>query len=216
MRIDSTVYVPAVTRQAAYLDWLQMFTGLCLISFMYLHALFVASIIFGTGAFNALANFFEDYYLAQVGGPLIVLIFFAHFILAARKIPFRSEQQKKLWFQSKMLAHRDTWMWVVQVVSAMIILIMGAIHMWVVLTDLPITADKSAARIQSGFWLTFYLILLPMVELHVGVGWYRLGVKWGFIKSQARKKVKKFEYYITGFFIFLGLITLIRFLFVKI
>ncbi len=216
MRIDSTVYVPAVSRQAAYLDWLQMLTGICLITFMYLHAVFVASILLGTGVFNALAHFFEHYYLAQVGGPLIVLVFLTHFMLAARKIPFRSEQQKKLWFQSRMLAHRDTWLWVIQVVSAMIILIMGAIHMWVVLTDLPITADKSAARIQSGFWLTFYLILLPMVEVHVGVGWYRLGIKWGFIKSEARKKVKRFEFYFTGFFILLGLVTLIRFLFVKI
>ncbi|MCA1743414.1 MAG: succinate dehydrogenase/fumarate reductase cytochrome b subunit, partial [Desulfovibrionales bacterium] len=216
MRIDSTVYVPAVSRQAAYLDWLQMLTGICLISFMYLHAIFVASIIFGTGAFNALAHFFEDYYLAQVGGPLIVLVFLTHFILAARKIPFKAEQQKKVWFQSKMLAHRDTWLWVVQVVSAMIILIMGAIHMWEVLTDLPITSAKSAARIQSGFWLTFYLILLPLIELHVGIGWYRLGIKWGFFKNEARKKVKKFEFYFTGFFILLGLVTLVRFLFIKI
>ncbi len=216
MRIDSTVYVPAVSRQAAYLDWLQMFSGICLIIFMYLHALFVASIIFGTGAFNTLADFFEDYYLVQTGGPVIVLIFLVHFILAARKIPFSSGQQKTLWVQSRQLAHRDTWLWVVQVASAMIILLMGSIHMWVVLTDLPITADKSAARIQSGFWLTFFLILLPLVELHVGIGWYRLGVKWGLIKSKARNKVKRFEYYFTGFFILLGLVTLIRFLFVKI
>lgn len=216
MRIDSTVYVPAFSRQAALMDWLQMFTGICLVAFMYLHAVFVASIIIGTGVFNALADFFEHYYLAQAGGPLIVLVFFAHFLLAARKIPFRSDQQKKLWVETRMLAHRDTWLWMVQIVTAMIILIMGAVHMWVVLTDLPITADKSAARIQSGFWLVFFLILLPMVELHVGVGWYRLGVKWGFIKSEARKKVKKVEFYLTGFFILLGLVTLIRFLFVKI
>ena len=216
MRINGTVYVPAVSRQAAYLDWLQVLTGVCLILFMYLHALFVASIILGVGVFNSLADFFENYYLVQTGGPVIVLIFLTHFILAARKIPFRAEQQKKLWLQSRMLAHRDTWLWVVQVASAMIILLMGAIHMWVVLTDLPITADKSAARIQSGFWLIFFLILLPMVELHVGIGWYRLGVKWGLIKSSVRNKVKRFEYYFTGFFILLGFVTLIRFLFVKI
>ena len=37
---------------------------------------------------------------------------------------------------------------------------MGSIHMWVVLTDLPITAAKSAARIQTGWWMLFYFILL--------------------------------------------------------
>ena len=94
----------------------------------------------------------------------------------------------------------------------MIILIMGSIHMWTVLTDLPITAAKSAARVQGGFWLVFYLILLPMVELHVGIGFYRIGVKWGFIKRKQRKGMKKFENILTGIFVLIGLITIIRFL----
>lgn len=84
-----------------------------------------------------------------------------------------------MWKHSKMLRHLDTWLWLVQTFTVMIILIMGLIHMWTVLTDLPITAAKSAPRIQGGFWLIFYLILLPMVELHVGVGFYRIAVKWG-------------------------------------
>jgi len=89
---------------------------------------------------------------------------------------------------------------------------MGSIHMWTVLTDLPITAAKSAARVQGGFWLVFYLILLPMVELHVGIGFYRIGVKWGFIKRKQRKGMKKFENILTGIFVLIGLITIIRFL----
>jgi fumarate reductase subunit C len=84
--------------------------------------------------------------------------------------------------------------------------------MWTVLTDLPITAAKSAARIQGGFWLVFYLILLPIVELHVGIGFYRIGVKWGFIRRKGRKGFKKFENILTGMFILIGLITIIRFL----
>ena len=102
--------------------------------------------------------------------------------------------------------------WLVQAVTAMIILIMGINHMWVVLTDLPITAAKSAARIQGGFWLVFYLILLPMVELHVGVGFYRILVKWGIIKSKARKGLKRFENILTGVFVLIGLITIVRFM----
>jgi fumarate reductase subunit C len=94
----------------------------------------------------------------------------------------------------------------------MIILIMGSIHMWTVLTDLPITAAKSAARVQGGFWLVFYLILLPMVELHVGIGFYRIGVKWGFIKRKDRKGMKRFENILTAIFIAIGLITIVRFL----
>ncbi|MGW8223822.1 MAG: succinate dehydrogenase/fumarate reductase cytochrome b subunit, partial [Syntrophobacteria bacterium] len=90
---------------------------------------------------------------------------------------------------------------------------MGSIHMWTVLTDLPITAAKSAGRIQGGFWLVFYLILLPMVELHVGIGFYRIAVKWGFVRRKGRKGFKGFENILTAIFVLIGLITLTRFWF---
>ena len=82
--------------------------------------------------------------------------------------------------------------------------------MWMVLTDLPITAAKSAARVQGGFWLIFYLILLPMVELHVGIGFYRIAVKWGFVKRTGRKPFKGFENILTAVFILIGLVTIVR------
>jgi fumarate reductase subunit C len=161
---------------------------------------------------NAIAYFFEVTYMAQVGGPLIFLTFLFHFVLAARKIPFRAEGQDAIWKHAKMMRHKDTWLWVVQAVTAMIILIMGSVHMWVVLTDLPITAAKSAARIQGGFWFVFYMILLPCVELHVSIGFYRIGVKWGIIKSEGRAASKKLEGVLFTIFMVIGLITLIRFM----
>jgi fumarate reductase subunit C len=100
---------------------------------------------------------------------------------------------------------------VVQAVTAMVILVMGSVHIWTVLTDLPITAQKSAARIQGGYWMFFYLILLPMVELHVGIGFYRIAVKWGFIRRAERKKFKRAENILTAVMILIGLITIIRF-----
>ncbi len=212
MAIDTTIYVQSPGRVSGYLDWLQMLTGASLILFMWSHMVLVASVNLGAGAMNTLAYFFEATYMAQVGGPLIGLAFLLHFVLAARKVPFRAEQQSTMWKHSRMLHHTDTWLWMVQAVTAMVILIMGSIHMWTVLTDLPITAAKSAARVQGGFWLVFYLILLPMVELHVGIGFYRIAVKWGFIKRKTRKGFKRFENILTGIFIFIGLITLIRFM----
>lgn len=197
---------------AAWMDWLQMLSGAVLILFMWSHMILVSSVLLGAGAMNALAYFFEATYMAQLGGPIIGLIFLLHFVLAARKVPFRVEQQKSFWLQARMLRHTDTWLWVVQAGSAMIILIMGAAHMWVVLTDLPITAAKSAARIQQWQWLLFYLVLLPLVELHVSVGFYRIGVKWGFIKRANRAKGKKIEKILLGIFLTIGILTLIRFL----
>jgi len=212
MAIDTTIYVPAPSRTSAYLDGLQMLTGAGLIIFMWSHMVLVASVNLGAEAMNTLARFFEETYMAQVGGPIIGCVFLLHFLLAARKIPFRVDQQTTIWKHSRMLRHTDTWLWVIQALTAMIILIMGSIHMWTVLTDLPITAAKSAARIQGGFWLVFYLILLPMVELHVGIGFYRIGVKWGFIRSNRRKGFKRFENILTGIFVLIGLITIVRFL----
>lgn len=212
MNIDSAIYVRNPGNTSALLDWLQMLTGAGLILFMWSHMILVASVNLGASVMNSLAHFLEATYMAQVGGPLIGLTFLLHFVLAARKIPFRVEQQSTIWKHARMLRHPDTWFWLVQVTTAMIILIMGAIHMWTVLTDLPITAEKSAARIQGGFWLAFYLVLLPMVELHVGIGFYRIGVKWGFIRRDGRKKYKRFENILTGVFILIGLITLVRFM----
>ena len=211
MSIDAIMPVPRYSTRDAILDWLQMLTGAGLILFMWSHMILVSSVILGANAMNALAGFFEATYMAQVGGPFIGFAFLLHFYLAARKIPFRSEGQKTILAHAKMLHHKDTWLWIVQAVTAMIILIMGAIHLWVVLTDLPITAAKSAARIQGGWWLLFYLILLPMVEMHVSVGFYRIGVKWGFIKTANRAKAKRFELGVFSIFMVIGIITLIRF-----
>jgi len=173
MTTDTTLYVRTPGRTSAYLDWLQMLTGAGLILFMWSHMILVSSVILGPGVMNALAHFLEKTYMAQVGGPFIAFSFFLHFALAARKVPFRVEQQSTIWKLGRQLRHVDTWLWMAQAATAMIILIMGSIHMWTVLSDFPITAQKSAARIQGGFWLVFYLILLPMVELHVGIGFYR-------------------------------------------
>ena len=198
-------------RRDACLDWLQMLSGASLVLFMWCHMILVSSVVISPKLMNAIAWFFEATYMAQVGGPIIFIVFIVHFILAARKIPFTANGQETAWAHAKMLRHRDTWLWIAQVVTAMIILVMGAIHMWVVLNDLPITAARSAARVQSGGWLWFYFILLPMIELHVSVGAYRIAVKWGYITRETRPKAKRFELYLLGGFIALGVITLIVF-----
>ncbi|MGE4297060.1 MAG: succinate dehydrogenase/fumarate reductase cytochrome b subunit [Desulfovibrionaceae bacterium] len=212
MSVDTTMHVSTPGKTAAYLDWLQMLTGATLILFMWSHMILVSSVVIGPGVMNALAWFFEATGMAQIGGPVIGLLFLVHFALAARKIPFHTEQQKIIWKHSKMLRHTDTWLWIVQAGTAMIVLILGSIHMWVVLTDLPISAAKSAARVQHWQWTLFYLILLPMVELHVGVGFYRIGVKWGFIKRSTRDKGQKYEKTLTIIMLTIGVLTLIRFL----
>lgn len=198
-------------RRDACLDWLQMLSGAALVLFMWCHMILVSSVILSPSLMNGIAWFFEVTYMAQVGGPIIFMVFIAHFIIAARKIPFTANGQETAWAHAKMLHHRDTWLWIVQVVTAMIVLVMGAIHMWVILNDFPITAEKSAARVASGGWLWFYFILLPMIELHVSVGAYRIGVKWGLITTENRPKAKRIELYMFCAFMVIGVITLLVF-----
>ena len=197
---------------AAWTDWLQLCTGAALILFMWSHMLLLASVLLGPATMNALAGFFEATGLAQVGGPLIGLLFLTHFLLAARRIPFQPQAQRTFWEHARLLRHRDTWLWLVQVLSALVILVLGVAHMWTVLADLPITAAKSAARVQRWPWMLLYLVLLPMVELHVSIGFYRLGVKWGFISSRRRPLGLQAEKLLLLVFLGIGLLTLIRFL----
>jgi fumarate reductase subunit C len=193
------------------LDVAQMATGVALILFMWSHMMLVASVNLGSGVMNAIGAFLEDHYLAQLGGPAVALLFLLHFALAARKIPFRAAEQSAMWQHSVRFRHTDTWLWVVQAVTGMLILVMGCIHMWTVLTNLPITAGKSAFRVQGGWWLLFYMVLLPAVELHVGIGLYRIAVKWGFATSRQRTYLKSLENRITVGFIVVGVITLFTF-----
>lgn len=197
-------------RLAGRLDFIQAISGVVLISFLWAHVLLVSSVIISPKLMTGIAVFFEVTYMAPIFGPIIFAIMLFHFVIAARKMPFRTGEFCTFAEHAKMLRHADTWLWLVQVGTALAILIMGSIHMYVVLADMPITAVKSAARVQSG-WLGFYLLLLPLAELHVGIGLYRLGVKYGYITRASRALWKRREFVLTAIFVGIGLLTLLRF-----
>ena len=135
MMADQTIARVEPVRTEAYLDFFQMLTGVGLVAFMWAHMILVASVNLDLGGgrvMNAIAHFFEATYMAQLGGPMIALVMLAHFVLAARKLPFRASEQKAMWRHSVNFNHLDTWLWVVQALTAFIILIMGCIHMWTV------------------------------------------------------------------------------------
>jgi fumarate reductase subunit C len=52
-----------------------------------------------------------------------------------------------------------------------------------------------------------------MIELHVGIGFYRIGVKWGWIKRTNRRFFQGIEKKLTLTFIVIGLISLFTFYF---
>ncbi|HSO71964.1 MAG TPA: hypothetical protein VLR91_04875, partial [Thermodesulfobacteriota bacterium] len=77
-----------------------------------------------------------------------------------------------------------------------------------VLTDWPIQALKSAARVQSGGFI-FYLILLGITEIHAFLGVYRIFIKWGW---WPRQPIFKGLVFAAIAFSTLGLFTLFVFL----
>jgi succinate dehydrogenase subunit C len=85
MTTQTSVRTGQWSSSAAYLDFLQMITGVGLILFMRSHMILVASINLGPEVMNGLAR----------------------------------------WAHTKRPHHLDTWLWVVQAGTAMIILIMG-------------------------------------------------------------------------------------------
>ena len=191
------------------LDFWQAASGAVLALFVCVHLVLEGTVVISPALTNGIAWLLEVTMLAQVAAPVIVLLILFHFYIAARKMPFAAGEWNLFWSHAVRLRHKDTWMWIVQVATALVILIMGSIHMYTILTHLPIDAATSAARVRGG-WLPFYLVLLPLAELHVGIGFYRLGVKYGFITRSTRSRWQRGEYMMMGGFVAIGLMTLLR------
>ena len=170
---------------SGYTDVIQMLTGVLLCCFVLMHMVLVSSVILSPKIMDSLAVFLETSYLAQIGGPIILLVMILHFILAARKMPFSPLE----------MHHMDTWLWLVQVATAIVILVMASAHVINILSNLPISADKSAAAIQGGM-VPFYLVLFAALDLHIAIGLYRVGVKFGILNRENRLKWRKYALYL--------------------
>ena len=70
----------------------------------------------------------------------------------------------------------------------------------------------SADRVWSDHMWPLYILLLLAVELHGGIGLYRLAVKWGWFAGPSaeitRARLKRVKWALTAFFLALGLATL--------
>ncbi|MFP6872863.1 MAG: hypothetical protein VCA55_05070 [Verrucomicrobiales bacterium] len=227
------------------LDAISTGTGVFLALFMWGHMFFVSSILTGERGFNWISNLFEHYWLAQPTLVVVTIVFFVHFITASRKIPVKLAERRRVkklgddisqsqWNISKedrrelekIRPHKETSLWIWQVRSGMIILALGSVHLFVVMADvvqrtfnigegLGINAAETMARVQDGMWI-LYAILLYAVEVHAGIGLYRVTVKWGLgaripiIGSRiTRGMAQKMERIVLWFFLIIGFVTLL-------
>jgi len=204
-----------------YVDLAQSISGVLLIGFLWMHMLFVSTIIVSPALFDTLSEGLDKYYLAQLGIPATILLIIIHIFLAGRRAPLRLRDLRITYRMAKLMGHFDTWVWVGQVVTALMVGIMASIHLWTILGAWPLRAATSAARVASSgpaditwggftfpFYIVFYVIFLLAGEYHGGFGLYRILVKWGWWERHTMGYVLKG---ITVIIVALGFISLYTF-----
>jgi fumarate reductase subunit C len=111
-----------------------------------------------------------------------------------------------------MMRHEDTTLWWWQVATGFAMFFLASVHLYQMLMHPGMIGPfESGARVWNGWW-PLYLVLLFAVEIHGGVGLYRLAVKWNWFAGKddnaMRKNLKKLKWALSVFFIVLGLATL--------
>lgn len=209
------------SRFIARLDMLQSVTGLFLALFMWVHMLMVSSILLGKDAMYAVSKFFEGYYffgeaypqIVSVTAATIFIIFILHAAVALRKFPGSYKEYKIFRAHMKRMQHSDTNLWFYQVVTGFVMLFLGSIHLYIIMTNpAEIGPYASSDRVVSDWMAPLYFFLLIAVEFHGGIGLYRLAIKWGWFEGKnpkaARKRHKTLKWIITVVFLTLGLASL--------
>jgi fumarate reductase subunit C len=209
------------SRWPARLDVLQSATGLLLGLFMWVHMFFVSSILLGKDAMWTVARFFEGYYIFGRAMPWLVsllvatifALFIGHAMLAMRKFPANYRQYRTYREHMRDMKHEDTTLWYWQVVTGFALFFMASVHLYIMLTRPErIGPYMSADRVWSDLMWPLYLLMLFAVEIHGGVGLYRVALKWGWFEAgdpaATRRRLSIFKWTLTAFFLLLGLATL--------
>jgi fumarate reductase subunit C len=234
---ESIKSVEARIRNASnqlYFEMASGVSGLVLALFMWGHLFLVGSILTGERGFNWLAGMLEDYYIAQPTVFFIFVLFLVHAALASRKIPAQLKERRRMLELGRDLSrsgrdtpagasstafepHLESLLWIWQVRTGMIILVLGSFHLILlgvdVLTPLfgearGIEAATSVGRVSAGLWLP-YSILLVCVEFHASVGLYRLAIKWGVGSRLSRTARRNLERVMLWLFLGLGVLILL-------
>ena len=213
--------VARASRWPAKLDVMESATGLVLVLFMWGHMFFVSSILVSEKAMWTITKFFEGYFFFGVSYPWIVSIVVAfvialivmHSILAVRKFPINYFQFKTIRGHVRMMRHEDTTLWFWQVFTGFALFFLASVHLYIMLTRPDrIGPFESADRVWSDHFWPLYILLLLAVELHGGIGLYRIAVKWGWLAGPdanvTRRRLKRLKWAITVFFLALGFATL--------
>ncbi len=172
---------------AGRIDILQALTGVCLALFVLLHFFVVSTVLISPSVMSGLEHFFEQIWLTQIGLPALFIIILFHFLLAARKMPFRAKEVGAFWAQARMMRHPSTWLWLIQVATAVIILALFGMHFYEVQMSLPVTLEDTTARVARSGAVVFFAVLLLATLTHALIGLVRVGAKFGWITRANRR-----------------------------
>ena len=213
-RVDAS---PTSRAWPARLDVAQSASGLLLALFLILHMGFVSSILISDRAFYTIARFFEGQYLLGASHPgivsgvvgVVITLFVAHAALAMRKLPHDYRQFRVFRIHAARFGHQDTTLWGWQAVTGFALFFLGTVHLYGMLTHPALIGPfESADRVWTGRMWPLYLVLLFVVELHGGLGLYRLALKWDWPRGFDRHRLRTLKTLFSAFFIVLGLLSL--------
>lgn len=205
----------------ARLDLGQSLSGLLLTVFMVGHAFFVSTIHLGSDAMWVVSRAFEGLYVFGRPVPGIVsfavaavaMLFLAHALLAVRKMPSGWREYVAIRRTAREMRHGDTSLWLWQVVTGYALVVLVSVHLYTMFTRPDLIGPyESADRVWSEAFWPLYLVLLFAVELHGGIGLYRLAMKWGWPAgadpARTRRWLKRAMWAFIVAFVALGLATL--------
>ncbi len=110
----------------------------------------------------------------------VITLIVVHAFLAVRKFPINYRQFTTFRGHMKMMRHEDTTLWAWQAFTGFALFFLAAPHVYVMLTHPGLIGPfESSDRVWTGHYWPLYILLLLAIELHAGIGLYRLAVKWG-------------------------------------
>ena len=198
-------------------------SGLALALFMFGHMLLVGSILTGKAGFEWVAVTLTN---SPIEAPIFVLItvlFLVHAIFAGRKIPVKFEERRQLlklgrglWTSNGFSAHTESLLWLWQVRTGMVILLLGTFHLILIGIDIftplfgertGIEAETTLAREQAGLWM-LYAVFIICIAFHTAAGLFHMAIKWGVGSRLTRRTLRVCEHVILWVMLGFGGLTL--------
>ena len=204
----------------ARLDVLQGISGAVLVLFMWVHMFLVSSILLGKDAMFVVTRMLEGEYLFGRPYPALVSavavmvlgLFLIHALIAVWKMPASYREYRAFWIHTRRFRHADSSLWLLQVVTGLVLMFTATIHLYeMIMHPADIGHYASADRVVSGGMWLLDLIMIFAVEVHAGIGVYRLIMKWdifGATRTPARRKLtRRIVTAIVAFYLLLGTLT---------